>query len=193
MRWVERFFHPAAVGPGLVYFCVGVGWTAVGTFLSLYARAIGMGNSGWLFVALSASVMVTRSIAGTLADRIGRRAIAIPCALSCATGLATLAIFQTQEAAFVGVVIFGAGFAGIFPTLLAMVVDEAPPAERGQAMGSFSLFFDIGAPMGGYLTGALIDWSGYGAGYGTMAAVAAVGALILLSGFGTRSRRRVPA
>lgn len=181
MRMRDRFFHPAAVRPGMVYFCVGVGWTAVGTFLALYATNIGMSSSGGLFVALSASVMVTRSIAGSLADRLGRRAVAIPCALACAAGLALLATFRSPGPAFVAVVVFGGGFAGIFPTLLAMVVDHAPPSERGQAMGSFNLFFDIGAPLGGYLTGALIDWSGYGAGFGAMAVVALAGGLLMLA------------
>lgn len=181
MRMRDRFFHPAAVRPGSVYFCVGVGWTAVGTFLALYATSIGMTSSGGLFVALSASVMATRSIAGSLADRLGRRAVAIPCASACALGLAILATFRSPGPAFVAVVIFGGGFAGIFPTLLAMVVDRAPPTERGQAMGSFNLFFDIGAPLGGYLTGALIDWSGYGAGFGAMAAIALVGAVLMFA------------
>lgn len=125
--------------------------------------------------------MLTRSIAGSLADRLGRRAVAIPCATACALGLAILATFRSPGPAFVAVVVFGGGFAGVFPTLLAMVVDHAPPTERGQAMGSFNLFFDIGAPLGGYVTGALIDWSGYGAGFGAMAAVALVGAILMFA------------
>lgn len=179
---LSRFFHPAAVGPGLPYLCVGVGWTAIGAFLALYAREIGMASSAWLFVALSLTVMVTRALSGNLADRFGGRAVATPCALSCAIGLAVLAAFQFPVTAFVGVVLFAAGYAGIFPTLLAMVVDRAPAAERGQAMGSFNMYFDIGAPLGGFLTGKLVDLGGYGAGFGAMAAVAAVGALLLLGG-----------
>lgn len=179
---LARFFHPAAVGPGIPYFCVGVGWTAVGAFLALYARNIGMVSSGWLFATLSVTVMVTRTLSGDLADRFGHRAVALPCALSCAAGLAVLAALQRPAAAFVGVTLFAAGYAGIFPTLLAMVADRAAPAERGQAMGSFNMFFDIGAPIGGFVTGRLIDWSGYGAGFGTMAVVAAVGAALLAGG-----------
>ena len=42
-------------------------------------------------------------------------------------------------------------------------------------------FDDIGAALGGYLTGALIDWSGYGAGFGAMAVVALAGGLLMLA------------
>lgn len=176
----SRFFHPSAIAPGIPYFCVGVGWTSVGAFLSLYARAIGLASSGWLFVALSVTVMITRALSGNLADRIGRWAVATPCAVLCAIGLAVLAAFRQPFPAFVGVVLFAAGYAGIFPTLLAMVVDRAPAAERGQAMGSFNMYFDIGAPIGGFVTGRLIDWSGYGAGFGTMAVIALLGAALLV-------------
>lgn len=182
MRLIDRFFHPAAIGPGIPYFCVGVGWTAVGAFLALYARHIGLASSGWLFAALSVTVMITRSMSGNLADRFGRRAVATPCALSVAAGLAVLAALQRPAAAFVGVVLFAAGYAGIFPTLLAMVVDRAPDAERGQAMGSFNQYFDIGAPIGGFVTGRLVDWAGYGAGFGAMAGVALLGAVLLAGG-----------
>ncbi len=178
----KRFFHPVAVGPGIPYFCVGVGWTTIGAFLALYARNIGMASSGWLFVALSVTVMLTRSMSGNLADRFGRRAVATPCAVGCALGLAVLALFDHPVGAFLGVILFAAGYAGIFPTLLAMVVDRAPESERGQAMGSFNLYFDIGAPVGGYLAGRLIDHGGYRLGFGSMAAVALVGVLLLIGG-----------
>jgi len=177
---LSRLFHPDAVGPGIPYFCAGIGWTAIGAFLALYARHIGMGNSGWLFAALSATVILTRSLSGNMADRVGRRAVAVPCSLACAAGLAVLAAFPVPLMAFVGVMLFAAGYAGLFPTMLAMVVDKAPPAERGQAMGSFNMFFDVGAPLGGFATGRLVDVSGYGAGFGTMAGIGAVGALLLI-------------
>lgn len=178
----KRFFHPVAVGPGVPYFCVGIGWTTIGAFLALYARNIGMASSGWLFVALSATVMVTRSMSGNLADRFGRKAVATPCAAACAAGLAVLALFPRPVGAFAGVILFAAGYAGIFPTLLAMVVDRAPEAERGQAMGSFNMYFDIGAPVGGFVAGRLIDHGGYRLGFGAMAAVALVGVLLLVGG-----------
>lgn len=185
---MSRVFHPDAIGPGIPYLCAGVGWTSIGAFLALYARNIGMASSGALFAAMSVTVMVTRSLSGNLADRFGRRAVIVPCSLLCAIGLAVLAALQVPSAAFVGVIVFAAGFAGLYPTMLAMVVDKAPASERGQAMGSFNMFFDIGAPLGGFLTGRLVDVSGYGAGFGVMAGIAATGSLLLMTNVIDRRR-----
>ena len=174
-----RFLHPAAVGPGVVLFCVGVGWTALSAFLALYTRQIGMGSSGPLFLTLSITVLCTRALAGSLADRWGKATVLYPSVVAVVAGMALLAAWQRPGAAYVGVVLFGGGFSGLFPVLFAAVVDRAPDAERGAAMGSFNVFFDLGSPIGGYGVGQLIDWGGFGLGFGTMAALAAVGGLIM--------------
>ncbi|MPY95220.1 MAG: MFS transporter, partial [Acidimicrobiia bacterium] len=168
------------VGPGTVFFCVGVGWTAVSAFLAIYAREIGLAGSQGLFLVLSAAVLATRAVAGNLADRVGRIAVALPGSVAVALGLATLAAFQQPVAACLGLIAFGAGFSGLFPALLALVVDRAPPRERGTAMSSFNVFFDVGAPIGGYGMGQLVDWGGFGLGFGVMAGLAATGGLLLL-------------
>lgn len=176
----NRLFHPAAVAPGVVFFCVGVGWTAVSAFLALYAREIGLSGSQGLFLVLSVTVLATRALAGNLADRLGRLAVALPGALAVAVGLAVLAAYPEPVAATLALIVFGAGFSGLFPALLALVVDRAPPAERGVAMSSFNVFFDVGAPIGGYGMGQLVDWGGFSLGFGVMSGLAAVGGLLLL-------------
>jgi hypothetical protein len=47
-------------------------------------------------------------------------------------------------------------------------------------MSSFNVFFDLGAPLGGYGAGALIDAGGFGLGLGATAALAAAGGGALL-------------
>jgi MFS family permease len=177
---LSRIFHPAAIEPGLVFFCVSMGWTAVSAFLALYARDIGLSGSQGLFIILSATVLLTRPVAGRMADQIGRFAVAIPSAVAVSAGLAILAAFPRPVPAGVGLIIFGAGFSGLFPALLTLVVDRAPPAERGTAMSSFNVYFDVGAPIGGYGTGQLVDWGGFGLGFGTMAGLAAFGGVLLI-------------
>lgn len=180
MRLVQRIFHPAAVGPGLVMFCIGVGWTAVAAFLSLYAREIGLGGSETLFLVLSLTVLATRAFAGSLADRYGRLTVALPCVVLTAVSLVLLAAWQAPVPAHVALVLFGAGFSGAFPALYSWVVDVAPPEERGSAMSSFNVFFDIGGPIGGYGVGELIDRGGFGAGFGAIAGLAWVGVVLLI-------------
>lgn len=176
---LHRLFHPSARLPGMVFFCTGIGWTAIASFLSLYARDIGLSNSDVLFIALSISVLATRFISGGLADRFGRLAVAVPSIVLVTTGLTGLAVFDTPIAAVISLAIFGVGYSGGFPALLTMVVDRAPERERGVAMSSFNVFFDIGAPIGGYGVGQLIDWGGFPLGFGFSALAAGAGLLFL--------------
>ncbi|MEZ5264759.1 MAG: MFS transporter [Acidimicrobiia bacterium] len=176
---LHRLFHPAARLPGMVFFCTGIGWTAIASFLSLYAREIGLSNSDVLFIALSLSVLATRFASGGLADRFGRLAVAFPCLVLVAAGLAGLAAFDSPVAAVISLVVFGVGYSGGFPAMLTLVVDRAPERERGVAMASFNVYFDIGAPLGGYGVGQLIDWGGFPLGFGVSAAAATAGLLFL--------------
>ncbi len=176
---LHRLFHPAARLPGMVFFSIGIGWTAVASFLSLYARDIGLSNSDILFLALSVSVLATRFISGGLADRFGRMAVAAPSIVLVVAGLAGLALFDAPITAVISLAIFGVGYSGGFPALLTMVVDRAPERERGVAMASFNVYFDIGAPLGGYGVGQLIDWGGFPLGFGFSAVAAAAGLLFL--------------
>jgi hypothetical protein len=48
-------------------------------------------------------------------------------------------------------------------------------------MSSFNVFYDIGGPIGGYGVGELIDRGGFGWGFGSVAALAGVGLVVLLA------------
>ncbi len=175
----HRVFHPSTTRPGIVWLCIGTGWAAVASFLSLYARDIGLDSSDMLFLVLALTVMATRFFAGGLADTRGRLQVAIPSVALLVAGITVLAALRTPTFAVVGLILFGMGFSGAFPALFAMVVDEAPEAERGTAMSSFNLYYDLGAPVGGYGVGMLVDRGGFGLGFGAVAALAALGFLLL--------------
>ena len=185
----HRLFHPAAVGPGIVFFCVGVGWAALAAFLAIYARDIGMATSDSLFLVLSLTVLATRALAGSLADRLGPNVVLFPCIGAVVAGQLVLAVFREPATAYLGLVLFGAGFSGLFPVLFTIVVDRAPEAERGAAMSSFNVFYDIGAPLGGYGVGALIDAGGFEAGFGATALLSVAGGIALAA---YNRRLRVP-
>jgi predicted MFS family arabinose efflux permease len=106
--------------------------------------------------------------------------------LAAAAGLGVLAVLQEPAFAFVGVGAFGAGFALIFPALMALTVDRVADHERGEALGSFTAFMDIGSGGGAYLIGAIADSAGFGWAYGTPALLCVAGGGLLLA-LGARS------
>ena len=174
----RRIVHPAAIAPGVVLMTTGMGYSSVSGFSSLYARHVGMA-AAVLYAVFSATVIGVRLVSGTLADRIGRTAVALPGMLLAATGLATLSLLQHPPTAALGVALFGAGFALVFPALMAFTVDRVDDHERGEALGSFTAFMDIGSGGGAYLIGAIADAAGFGAAYGTPAVLCLGGAALL--------------
>jgi MFS family permease len=179
----KRFVHPAAIGPGLVLMTVAVGYTAVSSFTPLYARSIGMGSSGVLYATFAVTILAVRVVSGRLADRFGRVMIALPALGAAASGMFLLAAVPRPLAAFVGVATFGAGHALLYPALMALTVDRVPEAERGEALGSFTASFDLGAATGGYLVGFVADQAGYRAAWATpgLLCLAGIGALLSMA------------
>jgi MFS family permease len=178
---IRRFVHPAAIGPGLVLLTVAVGYTAISSFMPLYARSIGMGSSGGLYVTFALTILVVRLVSGRLADRFGRAAVAVPGLISGAVGMFLLAAVAEPPAAFAGVALFGAGHALIFPALMALTVDRVPDEERGEALGSFTACFDVGASTGGYIVGFVADAAGYTAAWTAPGVLCLLGLVALVS------------
>ncbi|MDQ3106669.1 MAG: MFS transporter, partial [Actinomycetota bacterium] len=175
----RRWVHPAALGPGLVLLTVAVGYTAISSFTPLYARSIGMGSSGGLYATFAVTILVVRLVSGRLADRFGRAAVAFPGLVSGALGMFVLAAIPRPAAAFVGVALFGAGHALIFPALMALTVDRVSDRERGEALGSFTACFDVGASTGGYLVGFVADAAGFRAAWATPGVLCLLGMVAL--------------
>ncbi|MGK2957414.1 MAG: MFS transporter [Acidimicrobiales bacterium] len=177
---IRRLLHPAAIAPGLVLMTTGMGYASITGFSSLYARHIGLESAGLLYAIFAVTVIGGRLISGPLADRKNRTTISLVGIILASIGLAILAGIQIPTAAFIGVAAFGSGFALIFPALMAFTVDRVDDHERGEAMGSFTAFMDIGTGGGAFLIGRLADNFGFGAAYGTPAVLCAIGAVLLV-------------
>jgi MFS family permease len=171
----RRFLHPAAIGPGIVLACAAVGYVSITIFSPLYARHIGLSSSGTLYAAFAVTVIVVRLVSLKFVDGVGRTKIALPGMALTTFGLAMLAVFQVPATAYIGVACFGAGFALLFPALMAFTVDRVADHERGEALGSFTAFMDIGSGAGGYLVGFVADKAGYHWAYATPAILCAIG------------------
>ena len=176
----HRFLHPAAVGPGIVLLGVAVGYTSVTAFSALFAREIGMKSSGAMFAAFAVTILGVRLFSGRLADSYGRFRVAFPGLLLGAMGLAILATVPGPVLALIGVGLYGAGFAMVFPALMALAADRAPENERGAALGTFTAFFDVATATSGAVIGAIADARGFGTAWATTAVLCLLSAALLV-------------
>jgi len=183
--------HPAAIGPGLVLMTTAVGYTSITAFSSLYAREIGLSTSGLLYFVFAVSIIAVRLIViGGMSDRRGHTVVALPGVAVAGVGLAIMALFPHPATAFVGVAAFGAGFALVFPALMAFTVDRVGDHERGETLGSFTAFMDIGSGGGGFMVGFIADRAGFRWAYGVPALLCLFG-FILLASIARRHREEV--
>ncbi len=151
---LARWFHPAAIWPGIVLACGVAAFISFGAFLPDYARSVGMGGAGALFAAYSAVTLLVRIFGARLPERLGpRRMVSI--ALGCVfIGMTILVFIPTIPALWVASIVMGLGIAFNYPSLLALVVNRVSDDERAGAVSSFTMFFEIGSVAGGLALGA---------------------------------------
>ena len=181
-RWFSRRALPAAA----TVVCVNVGYSSIYAFLPLYALASGLeGSLGWFYVLFAVCIITGRLTLRGLSDRIGRAQVIVPAVALTTLSYLLLARPPRVPTLAAAAIMLGAGVAMFYPTLLALLVDRTPEAERGSAMGTLSASFDLGSVLGSLLVGFTVERVSFAAGFHT----AATGALAGLTLFVLAERR----
>ncbi|NUT42947.1 MAG: MFS transporter, partial [Thermoactinospora sp.] len=138
--------------------CMVLGFlgTAVITFLPagqpyLLTEVLGLSGddlgrtTGYLQVAAEAALVLSLAWYGALADRIGRRPVAVAGLLLCAAGAALYPFAGNVVVLVVLRVLFALGIAALNVTMSAITADYVRDRSRGKAYGWLGLFSGIGA------------------------------------------------
>ncbi|MCY3785976.1 MAG: MFS transporter [bacterium] len=158
--WPKPLLHPAARAPGAVLLIGLMGFASFVTFAALWATDVGIARAGDVFMLLAATVLTVRVLTARVVDRIGARATATVALSASAAGLAVMALWQAPAGVYLGTVVLAVGQGFMFPALFTLVILAAPETERGQAVGAFSISFDLAFGLGGVLAGTVANWLG---------------------------------
>lgn len=175
----QRLVHPAAVLPGFVLLCTVWGFAAFSSFVSLYARELGMNGSRFVFFTYSFTVLLIRLFGARLPDRIGSRRAATIATSTCAVGMLTMSLWREPAGLFLGAFVFGIGQAFAFPALMTLALRGASTAERGAVVGTFSAFVDLAFGVGALSLGFVAHAVGYPGTFAVSAGVALAGLVLL--------------
>jgi MFS family permease len=176
---IQRFIHPAAVGPGLVLASGIAAFAAFSAFLPEHARDVGLAGSAGLFATYSVVCLVLRVAGARLPERLGaRRAVSIAF-VSLAAALVGLALFAEVWALWAAAAVIGVGMAFMYPSLMALTVNRVDDRERPAAISSFTMFFEIGTVSGGILLGVVAELFGKRASFAAAVAICAAGLWLL--------------
>ncbi|AOX19573.1 hypothetical protein A0U90_03945 [Kozakia baliensis] len=146
---------------GIAVALQGVGFAALGAFLSLRFM-----HSGWPYAGLGLSCFGLAFVAGRFAcghlpDKIGGLRVALISLAIEAAGQYLIWLAPSPLLALAGAVLTGAGCSMVFPSLGVEVVKIVAPHMRGTALGGFSAFQDLAYALTGPLAGLIADRHGY--------------------------------
>jgi MFS family permease len=150
------FLFPAATMMVLTY-----SFGTLVTFIPLYAQAKAVQNIGLFFTAYAITLMFTRPLAGTLSDTKGRAVVILPGIVLASLATASLILWSSLPSFLFAAVLFGIGFGGTHPCIMAFIVDVVPGHMKGAAMGFFTAAFDLGIGLGSLLSGLVLQLSGF--------------------------------
>jgi len=151
-----RLISRSALLPTFAFMPLAIAFSTLPAFLVLYARQRDLGNAGIYFFLMGLALVAARWFGGRAADRFGRTAVILPGFVLSAAGMALLALAPSAGAFYAAAILFGTGFALGHTGLTILTVDRAPPAERGAAMATFVLAWDIGT-VGAFLLAFVAD------------------------------------
>ena len=168
--------------------CMGMGFGAVSTFISIFARSRGFQNPGFYFMVQAIALLVSRIFLGRLADRYGRAFTIIPGIILMSMALALLPLAHGLLYFVISASLFGLGFGAAQPATMALLIDRVRPDKRGLASGTYYTGFDAGVSAGSILLGAVSQHLGFA----VMWPIAAVCTVMGLAGFLADRRHAFP-
>jgi MFS family permease len=190
---VERrgLLHPVALAPGVILLLALMPFTGFAAFLPLYADEVDLGDTGKVFFAYAGVVLVIRFLGARIPDVVGWRRTSTVAIGAVSTAALILALWASVGGVWASAVVMGLGMSLIFPALFSAAVNAAPDSERSQAVGTFSLFFDLSQGLGAPFLGLIVSIANERAAFAASAFLA-LGGLALLPAVARRLSRSMP-
>lgn len=176
--------------PGTVVGLQGVGFAAIGAFLSLYFLDHGWPHAWIGLSGFSVGFVLVRLLFGHLPDRLGGRPVALASLAIEVIGQVLLWQAPSPGWALVGATLTGCGCSLVYPSMGSEVVRRVPPHLRATAMGGFAAFQDLAYAGTGPIAGWFADHWGYAVVF-LIGAAAAAGSLLAATAIDSSAARPV--
>ena len=173
-------FSRAAVFPGFIAMCMTMTFGAIVSFLPLFVQRHHLGNAGLFFTVYSIVVVALRPLSGRLSDRFGRSAVIIPGMFFLAVSMVVLAYTTSQVGLLWTAVLQGIGFGAVHPALMAWIVDRSTIHDRGPALATLMMAFDIGVGLSAIGLGQVLQRTDFSTMYLCAGGIALIGALAVV-------------
>ncbi|WP_377891641.1 MFS transporter [Alkalihalobacillus sp. R86527] len=153
----RRVFPIAMVGLFLAF-----SYASVISYISLYAKSLGLLDAaGFFFAVFAVAMLVSRPFTGRMFDTLGPNTVIKPAFMLYALGLLTLSFTGTSWMLLVAGGLIGLGYGSIVPSFQTLAIQAAPESRSAHATATFFTLFDIGIATGSYVLGLVVHSLGY--------------------------------
>ncbi|ELZ98188.1 major facilitator superfamily transporter [Haloferax mucosum ATCC BAA-1512] len=163
---------------GLFYFMVGGFINFLPTYL-IQAKAFSEQLASAAFAIVFVVGIGIKPIAGGLSDRFRRESIAVVGLLIAAASLAVLSAVAVRPVIYIAIVVLAVGYKMEFPLADAIIVDNAPDADRGADLGAARALFLGANAVGPAYVGIVATYLNYGVAFAGLAVCLVVAAGLL--------------
>lgn len=151
----SHWFHPKAIIPGALMALGIAAWTSFNAFVPTYAKQLGLGGSAGFFTFYSIVCLLIRLFGARLPETIGLYRSVGTALASILVAVCAVAVMGNGLGIWIGTFFFAVGASFLYPSLLALAVQDTSDEERVEVVASFTMFFEVGGVFGGIGLGAV--------------------------------------
>ena len=167
----------------IVAFLIGLSYSSVLGFLSIYADNLGLSTAGaFFFVVYALIITFTRPFAGQIFDAKGENAVMYPSFIFLAIGLLTLSYTTTSFMLLLSGALIGLGYGTFMSNGQAVCLKLVDPSKVSIALSTYFIGLDLGLGFGPYALGTVHSFLSYSGIY-VLCAVLTVAVAILYAIF----------
>lgn len=159
--WNDLFDKKAAPF-ALATFILASAYSGVSSFLSLYAKDLGLIEvASYFFIVYAAFLLITRPFTGRWSDRWGAKVIIYPCLLLFAVGMFLLSQAHSSALILIAGAVIGVGYGSVTPVFQTQTIGAVEPNRVGIANSLYFNSMDAGMALGSYVLGIIAGAFGY--------------------------------
>ena len=146
----------------VVAFLIGLSYSSVLGFLSIYADNLGLSTAGaFFFVVYALIITFTRPFAGQIFDAKGENAVMYPSFIFLAIGLLTLSYTTTSFMLLLSGALIGLGYGTFMSNGQAVCLKLVEPSKVSIALSTYFIGLDLGLGFGPYALGTVHSFLSY--------------------------------
>ncbi|MFD2728896.1 MFS transporter [Enterococcus camelliae] len=164
-KWsLDSFIEKKVAFISSIGFLIGLAYSSVLAFLSIYASQLGLESAGaFFFVVYALSVTFTRPMTGRLFDVKGPDSVMYPSFIFLSLGLFLLSVTFNSATLLVAGALVGLGYGTFMSNGQAVCLKTVDQNRIGVALSTYFIGLDLGLGVGPYSLGALhsiLDYRG---------------------------------